>query len=79
LAWFYINHCDAATDSLNGSINTRNTAESLTTALDLNFFSSLLFFIYHPSLFTICTSTFSKLVEGSWWVSWRRALISTLL
>jgi hypothetical protein len=37
------------------------------------------FFFYHPSLFTMCTSTFSKLVEGSWWVSWRRALISTLL
>jgi hypothetical protein len=33
-------------------------------------------FFYHPSLFTICTSTFSKLVEGSRWVSWRRALIS---
>jgi hypothetical protein len=36
-------------------------------------------FFYHPSLFTICTNTFSKSVEGSWWVSWRRALISTLL
>jgi hypothetical protein len=40
---------------------------------------SLFYIFYHPSLFTICTSTFSKLVEGSWWVSWRRALISTLL
>jgi hypothetical protein len=24
------------------------------------------YFFYHPSLFTICTSTFSKLVEGSY-------------
>jgi hypothetical protein len=27
-------------------------------------------FFNHPSLFTVCISTFSKLVEGSWWVSW---------
>jgi hypothetical protein len=27
---------------------------------------SYIHFFYHPSLFTICTSTFSKLVEGSW-------------
>jgi hypothetical protein len=36
-------------------------------------------FFNHPSLFTICTNTFSKSVKGSWWVSWRREIISTLL
>jgi hypothetical protein len=36
-------------------------------------------FFYHPILFTICTSTFSKLVEGCRWVAWRGALISVLL
>jgi hypothetical protein len=34
---------------------------------------------YHPSLFTTCTSRFSKLVEGCRWEAWSRALISFLL
>jgi hypothetical protein len=41
--------------------------------------TELYVFFNHPSLFTICTSTFSKLVEGCRRMAWRRALIGTLL
>jgi hypothetical protein len=35
MKWFFIKQCDKATNSLNGSANTGNVAEDLTTALGL--------------------------------------------
>jgi hypothetical protein len=47
----------------------RNNARYLVTKkvkqFTLGYFSMLDNFFCHPSLFTICTRTFSKLVEGS--------------